>query len=110
MQRVDNAGSAPNHEPNSFGGPVQNPAVREPPLKISGNADRYEQKRGVDDDYIQPGDLYRLMPPDEQKRLIANIVGSLGKTPRETQERMVQHFLRAARDHGEGVAKGLGLA
>jgi catalase len=29
------------------------------PLKISGDADRYEQKRGVDDDYIQPGNLFR---------------------------------------------------
>jgi catalase len=45
------------------------------PLKISGDADRYEQKRGVDNNYIQPGNLFRLMPPDEQQRIIAAIVG-----------------------------------
>ena len=66
-----------NYEPNSFGGPKANPAFAEPPLKISGDAGRYEQKRGVDDDYIQSGNLFRLMPPDEQQRLIAAIVGSL---------------------------------
>lgn len=88
MRFDDNSGSAPNYEPNSFGGPTENPVFAEPPLKISGDADRYEQKRGVDDDYVQPGNLYRLMPPDEQARLIKNIVGSLGKTPREIQEKM----------------------
>ena len=110
MRFDDNAGAGPNYEPNSFGGPVENPAFAEPPLKISGNADRYEQKRGVDDDYIQPGNLYRLMPPDEQARLIKNIVNHLGNTPKAIQEKMVEHFTRADKDYGAGVAKGLGLA
>ena len=110
MRFDDNSGSAPNYEPNSFGGPTENPAFAEPPLKISGDADRYEQKRGVDDDYIQPGNLYRLMPPDEQARLVKNIVGSLSKTPRAIQEKMVEHFTRADKDYGAGIAKGLGLA
>ena len=110
MRFDDNGGAGPNYEPNSFGGPTENPAFAEPPLKISGDADRYEQKRGVDDDYIQPGNLYRLMPPDEQARLIQNIVGSLSKTPKAIQEKMVEHFTRADADYGAGIAKGLGLA
>jgi catalase len=110
MRFDDNAGAGPNYEPNSFGGPVGNPAFNEPPLKISGDADRYEQKRGVDDDYIQPGNLYRLMPPDEQARLIKNIVDHLGTTPKAIQERMVEHFTRADKDYGAGIAKGLDLA
>jgi len=61
MRFDDNGGPDPNYEPNSTGGPVADPAYAEPPMKISGDADRYEQKRGVYDDYIQPGDLYRLM-------------------------------------------------
>ena len=110
MRFADNAGAAVNYEPNSFGGATADPAYNEPPLKISGDADRYEQKRGVDDDYVQPGDLYRLMPPDEQKRLVENIAGSLKKVPQEIQEKMVEHFTRADKAYGEGVAKGLGLA
>ncbi|MBN1877218.1 MAG: catalase [Anaerolineae bacterium] len=110
MRFDNNAGAGPNYEPNSFGGPVENPAFAEPPLKISGDADRYEQKRGVDDDYIQPGNLYRLMSPDEQARLIKNIVDHLGNTPEAIQEKMVEHFTRADKDYGARVAKGLGLA
>jgi catalase len=109
MRFDGNAGSAVNYEPNSFGGPTANPAYSEPPLKISGDADRYEQVRGVDDDYIQPGNLFRLMPPEEQERTIAAIVGSLSQVPVEIQEKMVEHFARADPAYGGGVAKGLGL-
>ncbi|MBU1063617.1 catalase, partial [bacterium] len=110
MMRFDgNAGAAVNYEPNSFGGPKADPAYKEPPLKISGDADRYEQKRGVDDDYIQPGNLYRLMPKDEQKRLIKNIAGSLKKAPVEIQKKMIAHFSKADESYGTGIAKECGL-
>ena len=33
------------YEPNSFSGPVQDERFKEPPLKISGNADRYQPPR-----------------------------------------------------------------
>lgn len=110
MMRFDgNAGAAVNYEPNSFGGPKADPAYKEPPLKISGDADRYEQKRGVDDDYIQPGNLFRLMPKDEQKRLIKNISGSLKKAPVEIQQKMIEHFTKADQTYGAGIAKECGL-
>ena len=109
MRFDDNGGPGPNYEPNSFGGPKEDPAYREPPLKISGDADRYEQKRGVDNDYVQPGNLYRLMSPKQQEDLIANIVGSLKNVPKEIQQKMVTHFHRADPAYGDGVAKRLGL-
>jgi catalase len=109
MRFDGNAGSSVNYEPNSFGGPKADPAYAEPPLKISGDADRYDQKRGVDDDYIQPGNLYRLMPRDEQKRLVENIVGSLKNVPKDIQQKMVAHFTKADRAYGAGVAKELKL-
>jgi catalase len=110
MRFDGNAGPAVNYAPNTFGGPLADPAYAEPPLKISGDADRYQQKRGVDDDYIQPGNLFRLMPPDEQERLIANIVGTLKDVPQKIQEKMVEHFTRADPAYGTGVAGGLGLS
>lgn len=110
MRCDENGGASVNYEPNSFGGPQANAAFDEPPLRISGDAARYEQKRGVDDDYIQPGNLFRLMPPDEQQRLIANIVGSLKKTPKAIQEKMAAHFKKADPAYGGGIANGLGLA
>jgi catalase len=108
MRFDDNGGPGPNYEPNSFGGPTEDPDYSEPPLKISGDADRYEQKRGVDDDYIQPGNLYRLMSQEQKKLLIQNIVGSLKKVPKGIQESMVAHFRKADKAYGDGVAKGLG--
>jgi hypothetical protein len=33
-----------------------------------------------------------------------NIVGSLSKVPKEIQEKMVEHFTRADKAYGEGVA------
>ena len=88
---------------------MEDSAYAEPPLKISGNADRYEQKRGVDDDYIQPGNLYRLMSVDERNRLVSAIVGSLKKVPSVIQEKMVSHFRKADKAYGDGIANGLEL-
>ncbi|MGD8677087.1 MAG: hypothetical protein PVG81_14895 [Desulfobacterales bacterium] len=34
--------------PNSFNGPVESPEFAEPPLKISGDADRYNHREGND--------------------------------------------------------------
>ena len=107
MRFDDNGGASPNYEPNSFGGPKADPSCKEPPLKISGDADWYEQKRGVDDDYIQPGNLYRLMPPHQQKRLVQNIARSLSKAPKEIQKKMVEHFRKADKEYGQGVEKAL---
>jgi len=108
MRFDGNAGASVNYEPNSFGGPVETPAFRDPPLKISGDADHYNQPR-VDDDFVQPGNLFRLMPKDEQARLIKNIAGSLKNVPDFIQKRMIEHFTRADKDYGSGVKKGLGL-
>lgn len=109
MRFDNNGGSAPNYEPNSFGGPKEDPSFKEPPLKISGDADRYEQKRGVDEDYIQPGDLYRLMSEEQKTLLVNNIAGSLKKVPKEIQERMVGHFTKADTEYGKRIAELIGF-
>src|ERR1700741_4093794 len=53
------------YEPNSFNGPAQHPSVKEPPLKLSGTADRYDHREG-NDDYRQAGDLFRLMSAEQK--------------------------------------------
>jgi Catalase-related immune-responsive len=58
-------------ELNSLGGPVEDPRFKEPPLKISGDADHYDHREG-NDDYTQAGHLFRLMSKVEQDRLFAN--------------------------------------
>jgi catalase len=103
-----NSGASPNYEPNSFGGPVEDDSYREPPLRIDGNADRYDHREG-NDDYTQAGNLFRLMTAEQRQRLIGNIVASMQTVPREIQERQVRHFYKADPAYGEGVARGLDL-
>ena len=108
-QRRNTKESDPNYEPNTMGGPVADPKYAEPPLKISGDEYRYEQKRGVDDDYVQPGNLFRLLDADHQAQLCRNIAGSLGKVPKDLQRKMVAHFAKADPVYGDDVAKALCL-
>jgi catalase len=107
MRFDGNFESAPNYEPNSFGGPVENPQYRERPQTIHGSVDRHNHR--MDGDYyMQPGNLFRLMKQDERERLIGNIVASMKTVPDHIQERQILHFKKADPEYGAGVAAGLG--
>ncbi|MEO8397382.1 MAG: catalase, partial [Chloroflexota bacterium] len=108
MSHNGNGGAQPNYEPNSFGGPAQNPAYAEPEFPVDGNGARYNHRDG-NDDTTQPGNLFRLMTPDAQARLIQNIVGAMTGIPTYIQERQIVHFYKADPAYGRGVAQGLGL-
>jgi catalase len=108
MRFDGNGGASVNYEPNSFNGPVENPAYREPAFELAGRVDRYSHREG-NDDYTQAGNLFRLMTPDAQARLIDNIVDHMRSVPRHIQERQVGHFFRADPAYGAGVADGLGI-
>ena len=103
-----NDGGAVNYQPNSFGGPVEDARMKEPPLKISGDADRYDHHDG-NEDYSQAGDLYRLMNEDQKTQLIGNLVSAMKEVPRAIQVRQIVHFYRAEHDYGSRVAQGLGI-
>jgi catalase len=96
------------YEPNSFGGPVQDPSVKEPPLKIVGNADRYNHRDG-NDDYRQAGDLFRLISAAQKERLFDNIKAAWDGVPTEIVKRQISLFYRADPDYGVGVATRMGL-
>jgi catalase len=96
------------YEPNSFNGPAENARFAEPELKISGDADRYNHRFG-NDDYTQPGNLFRLMKPDQQERLFKNIAGAMAGVPAEIIQRQLNHFHHADPAYAAGVAKALGV-
>ena len=97
------------YEPNSFGGPAQAPEYREPPLRISGDADRYDHREG-NDDYTQAGDLFRLMDDGQRTRLLDNIAEAMDGVPVEIIKRQVAHFYRCDPDYGAGVATRMGVS
>ena len=106
MRFDGNGGGAVNYEPNSMGGPVQDERFKEPPLKISGDADRYDHREG-NDDYTQAGNLYRLLPEDERQRLHKAIAGAMRGVPKEIIERQLGHFAKADPAYAEGVRAAL---
>ena len=116
--RVDgNGGGAVDYEPNSFGGPVEDPSVHEPPLRIDGNGDHYVTYGCDDEDYYgQPRMLWEKVLDDEGRaHLVKNIVGSMTNPmmaiadPRPIQERMLKHWFKVHPDFGRRVAEGIGI-
>ena len=83
--------------------------MREPPLKISGDADRYNHRVG-NDDYTQPGNLFRLMTAEQRNRLMDNIAEAMQGVPVDIVKRQVGHFYKADPDYGIGVATRMGLS
>ncbi|GAA5497313.1 catalase [Rubritalea halochordaticola] len=96
------------YEPNSFDGPSDSSEFAEPPLKISGDADRWNHREG-NDDYTQPGNLFRLMSAEQQQQLFENIAGAMQGVPQEIIERQLAHFDKADPAYGEGVRQALSM-
>ncbi|HOC00345.1 MAG TPA: catalase [Verrucomicrobiota bacterium] len=96
------------YEPNSFGGPVPDACFDEPPLKVSGDADRYDHNDG-NDNYTQPGNLFRLMTPDQQERLFRNTAAAMDGVPEAIVQRQLVHFHKADPQYAAGVAKAVGV-
>jgi catalase len=90
------------YEPNSFGGPVQDDSVKEPPLRISGDADRYNHRDG-NDDYTQPGNLYRMFNAEQRQRFFDNTAAAMQGVPSFIVERQLEHFGRADPGWAAGV-------
>ena len=94
------------YEPNSFNGPKQDPAVKEPPLRISGDADRYNHRVG-NDDYTQVAALFRLFDSAQRQRLFGNIAAAMQGVPAEIVERQLEHFARVDPAYAAGVRSAL---
>ncbi len=92
------------YEPNSFGGAEQNSELAEPPLKISGDADRYNHREG-NDDYTQAGDLFRLFDDGQKERLCMNIAETMQSVPENIIEKQMVYFDKADSSYGDGVRK-----
>ena len=108
--RVDgNYGSTIGYEPNSFGEWKDSPEMKELPLKVSGAVYNYNEREYDDDYYSQPGDLFRLMPPEEQQLLFENTTRAMGDAHLFIKQRHVRNCHRADPRYGEGVARALGI-
>jgi len=102
-----NSGSGPNYEPNSFGGPNQvGRSASIAPFQVSGVVDRHAYTL-TDDDFVQPGNLFRLMTPKEKESLINNFAGAIKGAKKHIQQRQIGVFKRVDPALAAGVEKAL---
>jgi len=94
------------YEPNSFGGPVEAPAAKEPPLRLTGNVAFYNHRDG-NDDYTQPRALFRMFDAGQRARFFRNIAAAMQGVPGAIMERQLAHFAKADPAWAEGVRAAL---
>jgi catalase len=108
MRFDGNGGRSKNYEPNSYDGPKQTDAAHYAGL-AGGVSGTYTWRRHAeDDDFVQAGNLYRLMPADAKQRLVDNIAGSLAQVTRDDViARSIEHFRAADPEYGARVEAGV---
>ncbi|WP_037587031.1 catalase [Stenoxybacter acetivorans] len=108
--RVDaNYGSLPHYEPNSFRQWQEQPQYKEPPLKITGDADFWNYREDDSDYFSQPRALFRLMTPEQQQTLFDNTARGMGDALDFIKYRHIRNCHACDPAYGEGVAQALGL-
>ncbi|HUW80831.1 MAG TPA: catalase, partial [Acidocella sp.] len=90
------------YEPNSFNGPKEDKNFAEPPLKIHGDADRYNHRDG-NDDYVQVRALFNLFDAGQRQRLFENYAAAMDGVPDEIVQRQVGHLNKVDPAYGAGV-------
>lgn len=96
------------YEPNSFGGPVEDPRFKEPPFPVDGDGYRYDHRED-DDYYSQPRALFQLMNDTQKTQLFGNIAEAMSGVPKEIVQRQLALFEKVDPSYKAGVAKALGL-
>ncbi|KAM3127004.1 hypothetical protein pb186bvf_020883 [Paramecium bursaria] len=108
-QSFNNQGNRPNYEPNSFQPLTVIPESKTSQFRVTGLIGRYKPAH-PNDDFAQPGALFRKVMNDQQRtNLIDNVVGHLKNAKRHIQERQVKIFQKCDPEYGERLAQGLGF-
>jgi catalase len=90
------------YEPNQHDGPVADFSVKEPPLRIYGDADRYHQD-DADVDYVQPRKLYEMFSDEQKERMYKNYAAAMGPCSDEVKSRWYAVLERVHPDYAAGV-------
>lgn len=90
------------YEPNSIESSAKEGGLQEPPLKISGDADRYNHREG-NDDYSQPRALHDLMDDGQRDRLYSNTAEAMAGVPEEIINRVLVHYDLISPTYGNGI-------
>ncbi|MCA1299003.1 catalase [Stappia indica] len=97
------------YEPNSMNGAAEDPAYAEPPLRISGDAERYNHRDG-NDDYVQVRALFNLFDDGQKSRLFSNTAAAMQGVPQSIIDRQLGHLDKVDKAYGDGVRAALAAA
>jgi len=95
------------YEPNSFDGPFEDKAAQEPPLRICGDAGRYDHHGKGDDDYFQVRALFHVFDQGEKERLYNNTADAMKGVPDFIIERQLGHYAKVDKAYEQGVRAAL---
>lgn len=116
MQVGDNGDANPNYRPNSFDNIEVDESYKEPAMNLDSNiANWFDRNENDNDHYTQPGNLFRdVLNDQDKKNLINNIVGAMsgisGPKKDEIINRQLCHFFRADIKLGMAIANGLNVS
>lgn len=108
----ENFGARTNYSPQSQdpNGPHQHSndiRIKSAPFQLNGKTGRYPYRK-LEDDFIQPRNLYHLLKGKEQDDLIKNIVGHIKNVKNsEIIKRQIALFAKADPEFGIRVEEGL---
>jgi catalase len=107
----ENGGAMPNYFPNSVEGTPaphpQRPDIH--PYQSKGGAigRKVFKKWQEQDDFSQPGALFRLMPKHEQDQLIANLAGHMSAAKEHIRRREIEVFRRCDAELGRRLDQAI---
>jgi len=103
-----NGGSAANYEPNTQNGPFQTnvQATTFTSEEVHGATGRHTYEL-TDVDFVQAGNLYRLMSAQDKTNLVNNIVGHIKNAKKHIRDRQIANFKRADPEYGRRVEEGV---
>ena len=111
LMRVDgNAGKTIGYEPNSFSEWQEQPEFTDPMLDLEGSAGSWNFREDDSDYFTQPGKLFRLMKPPQQKVLFENTARAMGDALEFIKIRHIKNCSQADPAYGKGVADALGIS
>ena len=107
--RVESNGSKVEYEPNSQGEWKEQKEYAQPPLKIYGDAYRYDHREDDDDYYTDARALFNLMTDAQKQVLFENTARDMNGVTKEVQLRHIKNCMNVDKAYGLGVAKALGF-
>ena len=109
MKVDSNNGSKAEYEPNSQGEWKEQKEYAEPPLKLYGDAFRYDYREDDDDYYTDARALFNLMTDEQKKVLFENTARDMNGVTKEVKLRHIKNCMNVDKAYGLGVLKVLGI-